>query len=295
MPGKQVDSPLSISHIRVRSHSRTSSNESSRRAHKRSKTQPDIYHPIGINSPIGPDIFDNPIVNSGSTTTERPPKRTRTGCRTCRERHLKCDERRPECGQCLKGKRACSYERFLKWDKHIDRREIPYEVPIPFGNPFGIKDESVAIASEYVGGEDWYASHEKQRRRTDQEALRNPDQPSAQHVSSGSRPFGSWPTTTTDGNHRQVNQPQTRVPSEGTHKLMPNGGHLSTILLGLAHHEGDLQSAKYSLKESQKHPMVANPIEAHFLNVFIEEMGSWMDMMNSNQYVSFLSEFASPN
>ncbi|KAL2074628.1 hypothetical protein VTL71DRAFT_8406 [Oculimacula yallundae] len=33
--------------------------------------------------------------------------RSRTGCQTCRSRKLKCDEVRPECGNCKKGNRQC--------------------------------------------------------------------------------------------------------------------------------------------------------------------------------------------
>lgn len=35
------------------------------------------------------------------------PKRVRTGCLTCRERHLKCDEGLPDCLNCRKSNRTC--------------------------------------------------------------------------------------------------------------------------------------------------------------------------------------------
>ncbi|KAK9483571.1 fungal-specific transcription factor domain-containing protein [Lipomyces starkeyi] len=35
--------------------------------------------------------------------------RVRTGCVICRQRHLKCDELRPSCGQCSRGGRICTY------------------------------------------------------------------------------------------------------------------------------------------------------------------------------------------
>ncbi len=35
------------------------------------------------------------------------PKRVRTGCLTCRERHLKCDEGLPNCQNCRKSSRIC--------------------------------------------------------------------------------------------------------------------------------------------------------------------------------------------
>ncbi|KIW17714.1 hypothetical protein PV08_04909 [Exophiala spinifera] len=39
----------------------------------------------------------------------RLPPRSRTGCWTCRTRKVKCDERRPECGQCSRLGHTCDY------------------------------------------------------------------------------------------------------------------------------------------------------------------------------------------
>ncbi|KAF3906711.1 hypothetical protein ABW20_dc0110698 [Dactylellina cionopaga] len=35
--------------------------------------------------------------------------RVRTGCNTCRKRHVKCDEQKPQCQNCLKGNRPCVF------------------------------------------------------------------------------------------------------------------------------------------------------------------------------------------
>src|ERR1700738_2643044 len=43
----------------------------------------------------------------GSSVTANKPKRVRTGCLTCRERHLKCDEGLPNCKNCRKSNRQC--------------------------------------------------------------------------------------------------------------------------------------------------------------------------------------------
>ncbi|KAL3458309.1 hypothetical protein BJX64DRAFT_302060 [Aspergillus heterothallicus] len=40
-------------------------------------------------------------------TAKRDAQRSRKGCPECRSRKIKCDEQRPECGQCLKSGRAC--------------------------------------------------------------------------------------------------------------------------------------------------------------------------------------------
>jgi hypothetical protein len=42
---------------------------------------------------------------SGAASSK--PKRVRTGCLTCRERHLKCDEGMPNCQNCRKSSRVC--------------------------------------------------------------------------------------------------------------------------------------------------------------------------------------------
>lgn len=42
-----------------------------------------------------------------STAVANRPKRVRTGCLTCRERHLKCDEGLPHCQNCRKSSRVC--------------------------------------------------------------------------------------------------------------------------------------------------------------------------------------------
>ncbi|EEP77834.1 predicted protein [Uncinocarpus reesii 1704] len=49
-----------------------------------------------------------------SQIPQRPPeqkrhKRTKSGCFTCRARRVKCDETRPICERCSKGKRECTY------------------------------------------------------------------------------------------------------------------------------------------------------------------------------------------
>lgn len=40
-------------------------------------------------------------------TTPAKSRRVRTGCLTCRERHLKCDESTPDCLNCRKSNRKC--------------------------------------------------------------------------------------------------------------------------------------------------------------------------------------------
>lgn len=40
------------------------------------------------------------------------------GCRTCRHKHRKCDEKRPACGACVSRSLECKYQVALKWASH---------------------------------------------------------------------------------------------------------------------------------------------------------------------------------
>lgn len=44
-----------------------------------------------------------------------PKKRSRTGCHSCKQSRVKCDEVKPRCGQCIKLNRDCDYTLVLKW------------------------------------------------------------------------------------------------------------------------------------------------------------------------------------
>jgi len=274
MAAPQVDSPLGVTHPRIRSHSRTSSNDSDRRPQKRARRQSEH---LNLSPTSRSDIYDPPVA------VEKPSKRTRTGCRTCRERHLKCDERRPDCGQCIKGKRSCSYERFLKWDKHIERFELPFEVPRPIDFAFGIRDESVTVASEYIGGEEWYALHDRQRKRTDQTVARIANQTSNNATHTNSPAESSWHGSV--NGHRQ-SQPQSRNSSDGNHRIINSAANLSINLTPYASLVNGPLTPQLLPPESPRHAMIQDPVEAHFMKVYVEEMGSWMDTMNPIKYVS---------
>ncbi|KAL7937361.1 N-terminal fungal transcription regulatory domain-containing protein [Trichoderma chlorosporum] len=82
-------------------------------------------------------------------------KRVRTGCLTCRDRHLKCDESVPVCLNCEKGGRKCIRGIRLNFS-NITLHDSSYLVP--FGHcAFSFRDESRHIASEYEGGSSRYA------------------------------------------------------------------------------------------------------------------------------------------
>ncbi|KAI2641242.1 hypothetical protein GGS21DRAFT_364309 [Xylaria nigripes] len=87
-------------------------------------------------------------------------KRVRTGCLTCRERHLKCDEEAPKCRNCRKSNRECKRGIKLNFIE-LDCREPPY---IPHTDKWIVefRDQSRWTASEYEGGLERYAKFDAQ-------------------------------------------------------------------------------------------------------------------------------------
>jgi Fungal Zn(2)-Cys(6) binuclear cluster domain len=51
--------------------------------------------------------FESASPGAGGRDDRAPKKRTKTGCQTCRSRRIKCDEAKPVCNNCTKGKRIC--------------------------------------------------------------------------------------------------------------------------------------------------------------------------------------------
>ncbi|KAF4956159.1 hypothetical protein FGADI_3970 [Fusarium gaditjirri] len=92
-----------------------------------------------------------------SNPTPVKGKRVRTGCLTCRERHLKCDEAVPDCMNCRKRGRECKRGvrlNFLEVNLHR-----PAATPSRGGWEVEFQDESRDIASEYQGGLGRYAPY----------------------------------------------------------------------------------------------------------------------------------------
>ncbi|RPB29222.1 hypothetical protein L211DRAFT_262604 [Terfezia boudieri ATCC MYA-4762] len=46
---------------------------------------------------------------SGTTQTRRSHTKSRNGCKTCKKRHIRCDESFPQCGNCTKHNVRCDY------------------------------------------------------------------------------------------------------------------------------------------------------------------------------------------
>ncbi|PSK59432.1 Transcriptional activator protein UGA3 [Elsinoe australis] len=86
------------------------------------------------------------------------PKRVRTGCLTCRERHLKCDEGLPNCQNCKKSNRIC--KRGLRLNFIDIQTHAPPRVALSNEYDISFLDESREIASEYSGGLERYGARQ---------------------------------------------------------------------------------------------------------------------------------------
>jgi len=118
-----------------------------------------------IKTATAPDIISRPVVQSTASSiygTDTMPLaqeqistlkqlRSRTGCLTCRERHLKCDEGRPNCLNCTKSHRRCRRGVRLNFID-IECKRPPVLLPVTADWKIVFQDDSRAIASEYQGG-----------------------------------------------------------------------------------------------------------------------------------------------
>jgi hypothetical protein len=88
-------------------------------------------------------------------------RRVRTGCFTCRDRHLKCDEALGQCQNCRKSGRICRRGVRLNF---VDTQVVapPTYLQPPATSRVTFRDDSRTIASEYVGGFERYPSPEQE-------------------------------------------------------------------------------------------------------------------------------------
>ncbi|KAL4904987.1 hypothetical protein BDW74DRAFT_153914 [Aspergillus multicolor] len=95
-----------------------------------------------------------------SDVSVKKRKRVRTGCFTCRDRHLKCDEALGQCQNCKKSGRLCRRGVRLNF---VDTQVVapPTCVTPPAGTGVTFRDDSRIIASEYVGGFERYPPPEQ--------------------------------------------------------------------------------------------------------------------------------------
>ncbi|CAK3993052.1 Adhesion and hyphal regulator 1 [Lecanosticta acicola] len=245
------------------------------------------------------------------------PKRVRTGCLTCRERHLKCDEAMPNCNNCKKSNRQCRRGVRLNFiDTWVDR---PPRIVTKYGTSewkVEFMDESREIANEYQGGIRRY-KHLEQDIQQPPSALDSAvafefpqNAPAAAVVAQQPLPpiQGMMPEQYSNQNpapHLQNNmfdpqpksdplqyhqhQPSQPPPhsSSTQHSHYPDNGMNAGSVASFNPPDTDLdhETGKKEFLDSQE--------ETLFMQVFVEEVGLWMDSMDPSKHFSRLLPFHS--
>ncbi|KAK2737435.1 hypothetical protein FQN57_007525 [Myotisia sp. PD_48] len=218
----------------------------------------------------------NKATNTQAKGTGAPkPKRVRTGCLTCRERHLKCDEALPQCQNCQKSGRECKRGVRLNF---IDTQVAapPYSAPSPRTWQVNFRDESREIASEYLGGSARYPSlkHEEYPGPAGQSGgLGVARFPSAPHQN-------MLPAPSLLPSYSEVPPPEVPEPTFHTTSTAPS--HRS---------DHDPSSVESLPIPNNLRPYLDNPEEVLLMQVFVEEVGLWMDSMDAMKHFTRILPF----
>ena len=223
------------------------------------------------------------------------PKRVRTGCLTCRERHLKCDEGLPDCLNCKKSNRPC--KRGVRLNFIDTTVKTPPITPPTEDWDVSFHDESREIASEYQGGAKRYTGLTDDLDVKDDQDYDFPpaimDAPVLPHQtlpsqqapsqqifvpSSGDSFPGSLPSMADSGQDQQHHQRHGSTTSDSTTFSGNTLGAASSI----TYTNGD----QTLTPPSENREILTDPEELLFMQVFVEEVGIWMDSMDPYKHVS---------
>jgi hypothetical protein len=225
------------------------------------------------------DSQTTPRPRTGRRKTDIPDtkaRRSRTGCFTCRQRHLKCDEAVGKCLNCRKSDRVCRRGVRLNF---IDIQTVapPHLVARPDGSKVTFRDDSRLIASLYVGGFEIYPPiqpespvEENGHSNHDFDSMGPDDLTSLfQSVAHSFDPLSfdvSHPSTAdfveTDTWHQSH-----LVPGD---ELLPHG--TSNFARKLA-------------DKQESHHFLTDPEQLSLLRAFVEEVGPRMDAMDEMNHV----------
>lgn len=215
----------------------------------------------------------DPRIQKPANAAQGPKsRRVRTGCLTCRERHLKCDETLPKCQNCSKSGRICKRGIRLNF---IDTQVAapPYTLAPPLGIRLNFQDESREIASEYVGGFERYPPVNQSSAQVNNEApahfeFTNPviNRPPL-HVSASL--LSSFP----EAPHPDIQDSLLTEPQyTANHALQEQNAFLS----------------KMPIHNTNDRSCITTPEEVLLMQVFVEEVALWMDSMDATKHVSYL-------
>lgn len=230
------------------------------------------------------DSQSTPRIRSGrkksSDTPEIKARRVRTGCLTCRQRHLKCDEAVGRCLNCRKSDRVCRRGVRLNF---IDTQTVapPYLVARPHGSKVTFRDDSRLIASLYVGGFEIYPPIQ-------------PESPIEENNSSHHAldVMGADDLTSLFQSVAHSFDPLSfDVPHPTTADFVSTDTwHQSYLVPGdelLPH--GTSEFARKLAGRHEYHASLTDPEQLSLLRTFAEEVGPRMDAMDEMNHVSLFS------
>ncbi|KAL2003414.1 hypothetical protein VTN02DRAFT_3924 [Thermoascus thermophilus] len=213
------------------------------------------------------------------------PKRVRTGCLTCRERHLKCDEAFPRCQNCQKSDRLCKRGVRLNF---IDTQTIapPYNIVHPPGTRLTFQDESREIASEYKGGFERYPplNHDATSEEEATTQLDFSDVLGAPTLSRQSLPdVPSLLPTFCEPHHAETAEPMFHNSS---YPAPPSSFSEQSI----SHTSSNMPKQPF-IQPSNARPYLNNAEEVFLMQVFVEEVAPWMDSMDAMKHFTHILPF----
>ena len=233
------------------------------------------------------DINGHAAAGDGTSASSKP-KRVRTGCLTCRERHLKCDEGMPNCQNCRKSSRVCKRGIRLNFiDTQV--QSPPYLLP-PVEWNVAFQDESRDIASEYKGGLGKYAglSPDPDAPQVDPSLTFDypTNAPSTSSLSNQALPpiqgilpesYEEPPNIIFEPSREQQQQHHRR--HQHTHSTT-DSTYSTNTLQGTAYGNSDID-----LNSDERREYLNSQEEVLFMQVFVEEVGLWMDSMDPMKHV----------
>jgi len=246
------------------------------------------------NSPISMGEAEGPAPQLGGPPETVPvskPKRVRTGCLTCRERHLKCDEGAPTCQNCKKSNRKCKRGVRLNFiDIQCDRP--PYLLPPTPDWKVTFQDDSREIASEYKGGLEKYHPLEPEPKRQKRDVH---DMSYDYHPQLGGAPV-------------LAHQPLPAAPPSFAQTYAEASQAMYTSSAHQGYDDPNNPMPPYSdsgppsrhtydpsmvLQPEQEpvHPYLEDRDEVLYMQVFVEEVALWMDSMDAEKHFSQLLPF----
>lgn len=219
-------------------------------------------------------------------------KRVRSGCLTCRDRHLKCDEGTPICQNCLKSNRECKRGLRINWQE-LKCERVPYAMPRTADWAVSFQDESRDIAAEYTDGLERYPPVQTFR-PADARGFHDhypyqhrPSYPSIGSDHSSVANFERLKSALNPGPQPQ-HQHQHQLHDPSPPSVMSSQAPVNVFMTPRDGHFTP-SNQEQDLRDSDEPDYLVDQKEVLFMQVFVEEVGLWMDSMDAKKHVGALS------